>query len=249
MGLIRWFFKGLDAVGHYETVQSILHTEFVRTLLVPAVTTALTVVTGYLQGLPIMWIMVGGALVFMAVTQGMLRAAELRLMANPENKVVVVAVHFGRDLTAATMPATGNRRQRRAQAAAALQMIPAHHIVHGVSRELEWGQVAVEVRNNAVFPISMILHDAKTEVAELRPRRGDFPRSPSTIQPGATVRITDDRIEMNSTPCGRLSGKLEMLINYGLKGDEKFEMHLLADLEIIMEPSGFVVQVMASWRN
>jgi hypothetical protein len=245
--MFKWIFKGLDAVGHYETIQSILHVEFVRTLLVPAVTTALTVVAGYVQGLPIMWIMVGGSLVFMGVTQGMLRAAELRLMANPLNKLVVVNVHFARDMASAPMPPQGNRHQRRTQAVVP-QMIPGHSIVLGVPRELEWGQIGVEIKNNAVFPISIILQDANSEIAELRPRRGNFPKAPSLMQPGASVTVMDDRIEMNDVACGRLAGKLDMLIKYGLRGDEEFEMRLLADLEIVMEPSGMVLQVVAHWR-
>jgi hypothetical protein len=242
--------KILDAIGHYETVESIVHMEFVRTLLLPTVWTVLTVVAGYLQGVPIMWIMVGAALVFMAITQSILRADELRERKNPQNKLALVGVHFNRDLTPASMPATPSNgsKQRKGVLQLPQQMIPAHQVVPGVPRTLDLAQVSVEVKNNATFPISCILQQSETEVAGITPPRSAFPKTPATIAAGTTSRVNDDRMQMNGLPCGRLPGKVDMLIKYGLKGKEVFELRVVADLEIVMDSSGAVMQVAANLK-
>jgi hypothetical protein len=72
---------------------------------------------------------------------------------------------------------------------------------------MDKGQISVEVKNTASFPISCILHNAMTEVAGLAPPSFCFPKPASTVQPGGTVRINDAQIDFNSLPCGNLVGK------------------------------------------
>jgi hypothetical protein len=100
------------------------------------------------------------------------------------------------------------------------------------------------------FPRShAFLQSAETEVASLKPPRSTFPKNASTITPGGTFAISDEAIDMGSMDCGRLPGKLDMLIKYGIPGKETFELRLMGDLDIAMERYGLVTQVGASWRG
>ena len=76
--MLKFIRSVLDWIGHFETIRTIVHTEFVRTLLLPTAWTVLVAAGGYVQGIPLMWIMMAAALTFMAVTQALLRADELK---------------------------------------------------------------------------------------------------------------------------------------------------------------------------
>jgi hypothetical protein len=72
------------------------------------------------------------------------------------------------------------------------------------------------------------------------PPRSVFPKPPATVEPGASVRVLDDRIPMEEFPCQHLGGKMDLLIKYGRKGNEKFELRVNGPVKIQMENSGFV---------
>ena len=119
----------------------------------------------------------------------------------------------------------------------------------GIKRTIEDMQLAVVLRNTATFPISCILQSANTEIATFKPPRSIFPKNASTLSPGATFSIPDEKIDMDNIPAGRLAGKLDMHIKYGLLGKETYELHLVCDVDIVMEDYGLVTQVAATWRN
>ncbi len=245
----------VEWLGRFETLHILLSGEFVRTLLWPTVSAVLTGATGILGGVPLMWVFMASALTFMAVTQSLLRADEWRERKDPLNKISVVGTYFAGELAPAPLPISppaGNRHQRRAQIAqpqGPVRILPPNALVAGVPRTLDGGQISVEIKNSASFPISVILQNAATEVDGKTPPRSVFPKPAGTIPPGGRARVPDERINMNGTPCGRLSGKLDMLIKYGLPGEENLELRLIAELDIVMEDFGLVTQVLAGWRN
>jgi len=229
----------LEWIGIAGSVNTIVQAEFVRTLFFPTLMTILTGAAGFFGGLPLMWIIMATSLTFAGITHGMLRTSEYLERKNPSNKLSFIGVHFDCELLPAQLavPATGG----------ASQTLPPSMINTSVPRQLNKGQVCVELKNEASFPISCILHKADTEVAGITPPRGTFPRPASTLQPGSIFRIADQSIIMNGLACGRMKGKIDMLIMYGLPGKEKFELHLVGDLEIFMENYGLVKQVSTLW--
>jgi hypothetical protein len=100
----------LEWIGHFETVQAIINTEFVRTLLVPSLMGVMTASAGYFGGIPLMWILMATALAFMATMQGLLRTSEFMERKNPLNKLSILQIGVGLDLTPLPTP---NRLQRR----------------------------------------------------------------------------------------------------------------------------------------
>ena len=245
----------LEWIGHAETLHTIAQAEFFRTLFWPGVATVTTAITGVLGGIPVMWVIVGSAVAFMATSQGLLRASEYLERKNPLNKLSLRGAYFTCDLTPAPLPLpppSGNRRQRRARRAQSQQppsILTPSMINPGVPRNLDKGQLSVELKNNASFPISCILYNAATEVAGMTPPRTTFPKIASTVQPGNIFRITDDAINMNGLPCGRLAGKINMIIKYGLPGKERFELRLNGTVDIVMENFGIVTQVNVGWMS
>ncbi len=215
--------------------------------LLPTVLTVLTGGAGLFGGQPLMWVIMASALTFAGSMVGLLGGSLYLERKNPHNKLKYKGTHFQHDLDPAPMPALGNRHQRRGQAARGQQMLQPAELVIGVPRTLEKGQIAVELKNEATFPISFILASAETEVEGITPPRAHYPKDAITIFPGNTVQTSDAAIILNSLPCGRLTGKMEFKIRYGQPGEEKFEMLLKANLDIHMETFGFVSSVRSAW--
>jgi hypothetical protein len=108
-------------------------------------------------------------------------------------------------------------------------------------------QLGVEIRNDATFPISVILENAESEMEGLNPPRSKFPKQATIVVPGMVVRISDEAIEMENMPCQKLIGKLDFKIKYGLPGKERFELHLKATSEIHLQPFGIITAVATNW--
>jgi hypothetical protein len=192
-----------------------------------------------------MWILMAAALTFMAVTQALLRADELKERKNPEHKLSYVVI-FQMDLNEAPMPIAGNRQQRRGQIArreprlilSPIQLNPQVH------RNIEKAQLGIEVTNNANFPMSILLYSADTEIGEFSPPRSDFPKKAAVIQAKDKIRLMDDAIEMDDFPCQKLSGEMDLIVRYGLLGKEHYELRVKGPVLINMEHYGFVSSIM-----
>jgi hypothetical protein len=75
------------------------------------------------------------------------------------------------------------------------------------------------------YPISCILFSATTQIEEYEPPRSKFPKNPYLIPPGGgRIRLSDDAIEMEQHPCGRILGKMDTLLKYGYPGKEIYEI-------------------------
>jgi hypothetical protein len=62
------------------------------------------------------------------------------------------------------------------------------------------------------------------------------------IGAGDSLRLLDDRIEMESYPCQRLIGKVNLLIKYGLAGNEIYELPVKGNVTVVMEHFGFAIK-------
>ena len=210
----------LEWIGRAETIGSLLHTEFVRSLLIPTSLTVMTGATGYLGGIPAMWIMAASSLVFAGVSTGLLSASVYRERKSPLNKLRFNGTVFNFDL----IPTRTDREQRRAVASASRKARPPADLKPLV-RELKTGQLGVELINTATFPISMLVEFAESEIEGMTPPRTKYPKEAVVILPGVPVRACDERIELNNLKCGRIEGKLKMKVRYGLPGNDSCAGH------------------------
>jgi hypothetical protein len=245
---MRWLWERvlkpiLEVVGHAESVNTIIHAEFVRTLLLPTIGAVVTGAAGIFGGIPLMWVFMATALTFMGATVGLLAGSNYIERKNPLNKLSWNVV-FNCDLNPTKAVVTVNRQQRRAVAKRAdLPDLSPTQIDKNVARTLRVGQLGVEIVNNATFPISCFLDSAETTVADNSPPRSKFPKDKALIGPKDKFRLVDDRIDLNDMPCQRLSGAVKMVVKYGLPGKEKFEIVVEGTVEIIMERFGYVSQI------
>lgn len=116
-----------------------------------------------------------------------------------------------------------------------------------MTRKLEKGQIGVIVKNRAHFPISCLLFSASTKLEDFTPPRSNYPRKAKLLGPGEEVLISDDAIDMDETPCGPISGEMDLLIKFGLPGNEKNELRLHGNVQIQIEHFGFVSSVQTHW--
>ena len=230
-------FKTLvDWIGRFATIQAIVQSQFLQTWFWPMVGGLATTVSGLLQGVPVMWALMAGTIAFASVTVGMLALIGVRMQLSPQNKLLHKVI-FHHDLTPREAPLIGTRQQRRAQER---QILSKSQVVPNVNRTLDKSQLGLELTNNAFFPISIILERAETEIEGETPPRSVFPKPPAIIEPGQSMRVLDDSISMEEIACQQLGGKIDILIKYGKKGSEKFELHVKGAVKIQMESNGFV---------
>lgn len=223
--------RALEVLGHIETVHTIAQAEFVRTLLLPTVTTVATGTAGILGGIPLMWVFMATAVAFAGSAVGILAASSYLERKNPAHKLQVIKSLFNFDLVPIAGP---NRKHRKAAAAqGGVPAVPAF-------RHFVKGQLGFEVWNRSSFPISIIATAADTEIEGLKPPRAKYPKEPLIIQPGTAIWIHDDAIDLGNMLCDNLDGKMDMTVKYGLPGREHFEIRQKGTVEIFMEPYGLL---------
>jgi hypothetical protein len=235
--------RTFEWISRVETINAIIHTEFVRNWLLPVASTVVTGTSGIFGGTPLIWTLVGSSVVFMTTSLGMLGHVAIKEKNTPQNKLLYKPI-VNRDMTPREAPPVGNRHQRLAQKAQHHeQTLSSSQVMFGVNRTLDAIQVGVELTNTALFPISCILVSADTEIEGEKPPRSNFPKAPAICPPGNTIRMTDDSIPMEEFPCQRLTGKIDMIVKYGMPQNEMFELHIKGGLDIQMESSGIVNMV------
>jgi hypothetical protein len=206
---------------------AIFKSAFFQFYIWPTVSAMLTGATGYLGGIPLMWIIVAVAVVFMCVAQSFLRIHEIMERMNPRNKLAYVQTVAHVDFKG------GNQLVAPPQA--------------GRPRKILRMQLGVELQNRCSFPISLIVANAESEIEGLFPPRTSYPKPAVTILPGGLVRCIDSPIEMKDKPCGRLTAKMAIKVKYGMQGDEVEELNFNAVLDIIFSPDGTLTQLMTNW--
>ncbi len=167
-----------------------------------------------------MWILMAAAVAYAAAIHGVLRTSEYRERKNPENKFVYLGTHAG------------------------CELLPEQQ---GRPRQLNRMQIRVEIQNTASFPISYLVENADTEVAGHRPPRTEYPKQAVDIGPGLKVQSGDEAIDMHGENCGRLDGRMNFRLKYGLKGNERYLLELRGRLDIIMTDQGEIKGVATKW--
>lgn len=238
----KLFKRAFEALGHAETLSAILHTEFVRNTLLPTALAMTSGAAGVVGGVPLMWVIMASTITFASMTIALFMVDALRERKTPQNKLST-KMGFQCDLTPKTI--MGNRKERRAKAAQHLEPITlsSNQIDPAVSRTIDKGQLGIEVTNNALFPISCILQSATSELEGEFPPRSEYPKSRVIVPAGSSIRVMDDAIEMDEYPCQKLKGRLDMLVKYGLPGNENFELHIKGSVDVVMQKSGLVSSI------
>jgi len=148
----------IEGLGIVHSIHGMVTSEFVRTALLPTVSTVSTALAGYLGDAPVMWIIMASALTFMGVSVSLVAGFLLAAQNTPENKLTHQAV-FQVDLNVVPAPLIGNRQQRRAVVATSKvrTMLSSRELSPHASRTMEKGQLGLELTNNGTFPISCFL--------------------------------------------------------------------------------------------
>jgi hypothetical protein len=201
-----------------------------------------------------MWILVAMSIVFAAVMAGVMMVSFYVERRSPQNKLQTV-VAFSCDLTPAAtqpmLPFSANRAQRRAQKATGEVIKLSSTQIHpSVPRTLDKAQLGLDVVNMGNYPISCILFSATTEIEEFEPPRSKFPKNPYLIPArGGRIRLSDNAIDMEQHTCGRLLGKMDVVLKYGYPGKEIYEIHTECKVNMIMEHHGFLSQIIADFTK
>lgn len=235
----------LEWIGRAETINGLVQTELVRTWLTPAVLTMITGSAGYLGNIPAMWIIMASSLTFGGVSTGMLSASAYKERKSPQNKLRYQGTIFNFEL----VPIRKDRAQRRANASAERKVTPPADY-KPVIRELSLGQLGVELYNSASFPISVILEMADSGIERMTPPRTKYPKTSVTVFPGVPIRMLDEKISLDKLQCGRIEGKLYMIIKYGLPGKEIYKLDIrIRKIDIMIQSNGFYSGNVTEWES
>lgn len=220
------FIKFLDWLGRFQIIQALGHYAWAY---IPALWVVLTGSAGIVGGAPLMYVMVAVTVVAAFALWAFQLFSVQKDYNSPLNKLKILNTVFAHDLA----PAEEHNRQIRRGVAKTKLIVPAR------PRRITKCQLGVEVLNTASFPISVIAWSAETELYGKNPPRTKYPKLPALLQPGGTVWIHDEPIELNA-PCELLNGSINITIRYGKPGDEKYTLVHNGTVEVFMEPVGFL---------
>lgn len=191
---------------------------------------------GVWQEIPYMWVLVGASLVFMGIAVGITYVDYYKNSKSPLNKIRYVGTIVNYDLIEL------NRHANKAK-----DKLGKNNIV--LTRQINDVQIGVQLRNDATFPISVILFSAKTEMEKLKPRGYDYPKDPVILLPGNTLQTMDIPIAMGGIECKKLEGRMEIIIKYGFKGKENNTLEFKGRIDAMMLPVGFINGIYTSWDS
>ena len=161
----------------------------------PWVLAAMTAFSGYMEGIPWVYVIPLAAFAFAATITGILRFDEWRARRSPQNKIRQISHIVQVDVDHTKNPKL------------------VQHI-----------QLGVDLLNEATFPLSYIFESGDSMVMGEQSPKGKFPHGPITIRPGQIFRSTDERITMPEMQLGRFEGHVNFKMRYGHPGREKFEI-------------------------
>ena len=215
--------KSWEWYAHFETARSLFNL-LTGVLATPTVVAMTTAIAGWLQGVPVMWIITATVIVFSVSIGGLLWLDQLRERKNPQNKLSILGAQYFQELN--EVEHNGKK-------------IASNMIVTGVERKIEAAHLGIAIKNEATFPISCTLLSAETSIMGKIPPRTKFPKPAYVVDPGQTFILRDERIPMQKRKCGQISGKISMTIKYGHPNKEIFEKTFIADVDVPMDLYGF----------
>ena len=220
--VIAW----IDNLGRIQVLQAIW--SWIGPLLPPVLVSGAAAVSGYIQHVPLMWIIMSASITFVAVLAAILLFYTFEIMTSPVDKLRFLNAITPCDLK----PMRGNRRERRGAT-----------VVAKVTTVLDKMQVGIQVMNAGRFPLSTILAYADTELDGLKPPRTQYPKLPSDLHSGGMSMICDDPIDMNGRKCGNLQGRIHLKVKYGKRGQEKYDLEIKGTISVFMTQEGVIQQV------
>jgi hypothetical protein len=166
----------------------------------PFLLSALTVVAGYFQSVPWMYVIVAATFVFAAAATGALRLSEFWARITAQNKLLFQQI----------IPAADFVRDKKS----------------GKIKGIERVQIGISLQNAAHFPISYIIEEMSTSfegMANARPKRET---NGADISPFSIGWYRDQPIDAKQMLITKsvFEGHLKFKLRYGLPGNEKFPM-------------------------
>jgi hypothetical protein len=190
----------------------------------PFLLSAMTLLAGYLQSVPWMYVIVAATFVFVSAATGALRLSEFWARITAQNKLlfqqIMVAANFIRDKKT------------------------------GKIKNIEKVQICILLQNTANFPISYIVDELSTSfegMVNARPQR-DTPGS--DIAPATVGWYRDALIDTKQMQITKsiFEGHVKFKLRYGLPGNEKHPMERNLNLTITFDDkAGGFSQV--SWSD
>lgn len=166
----------------------------------PFLLSALTVVAGYFQSVPWMYVIVAATFVFAAAAAGALRLSEFWARITAQNKLLFQQI----------IPAADFIRDKKS----------------GKIKNIERVQIGISLQNTAHFPISYVVDEMSTSfegMANARPKRDT---NGAHIAPFSIGWFRDQPIDAKQMSLTKnvFEGHLKFKIRYGLPGNEKYPM-------------------------
>jgi hypothetical protein len=166
----------------------------------PFLLSALTIVAGYLQSVPWMYIIVAVTFVFASAAAGALRLSELWARMTAQNKLALQQI----------LPAADFIRDKKT----------------GKIKNIEKVQICIVLQNNAHFPISYIVDKLATSFEGMMNVRPNRETLGADIPPFWSDGIRDAPIDAKQTLITKniFEGHIKFTLRYGLPGNEKHPM-------------------------
>jgi hypothetical protein len=223
--------SALDWIGRYQVVQSLLAVKW------PAGLALLAAMSGYVGHAPLMWIVMATAMTFMAGIVAIFFSNQYSQNRTPAHKL-----RYNGTLTNCSVMPLNRKSKRAAQSVTGdTQSV--------VQRHIDKIQIGVSLFNSAPFPIFVHIEHAETEMESKTPPRTKYPKDSVEILPGNVVFMTDQPISMDGHPCERIEGKMDIIVKYGRKNDEKYELRFKGKVEALIRPDGFLQGNYTHWDS
>jgi hypothetical protein len=190
-------------LGAHMAMQAILWS-------LPFLLSALTVVVGYLQVVPWLYVIVAAAFVFAAVATGALRISEFWARITAQNK-----------LMCQILPAANFIRDKKT----------------GKIKSIEKVQICIVLQNNDHFPISYIVDELATSFEGMVNSRPQRDVSGADIAPSSQGWYRDAMIDVKQMPITKqiYEGHIKFKLRYGLPGNEKHPMERNLNLTFVFD--------------
>lgn len=189
----------MDVRKSFRALWSELGWQFFWGKAIPWLLPLLTLALGWVEKLPLAYVVAAVALAFGGGASGLLRASEWMQRQTPEHKVGItsyaVALDYVRD---ADGKVTGFKN----------------------------GQFLFTLQNMAPFPISVVVDELITIIDDKTPPAGGPKLNDFFIPPLFSTTVRDNPVDLSSMPVrDRLQARLRLKARYGRKGDEQFPLN------------------------
>jgi hypothetical protein len=177
----------------------------------PFLLAGVTVVAGYAQTVPWMYVIVAATFVFASAAAGALRLSELWARMTAQNKLALQQI----------LPAANFIRDKKT----------------GKIKNIEKVQICIVLQNNAHFPISYIVDELSTSFEGLMNARPSRDTNGADIPPFSAAWYRDAIIDAKQTLVTKsiFEGHIKFKLRYGLPGNEKHPMERNLNLTFVFD--------------